>query len=971
MAQASALVRQSHAVLGGLAAAATTPTWRAAAKKVLEQDIGSLAGLPTSAASTSSFSHQASSSMPSSSSGTATDAQRESKGSIPPSFFQSTSPFVYSMRSSGDGPAVPTIEPFSLRSQVALREALMDALADNTSGARFRKTWEAYVALQRAPTTDGTDPGTTVVNLLPYIGIEVHRSVLLRIVPKQQSQVAYERAKERLEDALAEEVPVVGYRISAQRPSRKKHLHPIKISPSFEELVDRAPFVLDQMRLASVVQRQRLTAAASEQEAEACFAPTTADYNIVLSMLAGLGHVVPLSKVWCDMREAANERPGQGPDTKSYAIVVRGLYTHLQHQLNTARKDHAVTKARIEKSLEKASFVRRAEYEERREQLNPTEDSDLPRQKARREEQVSGNASPVANATNLAVIRLRTILKNLDTTPLRHSGTEQAGQSWYRTQLVDYALRILRLAGDVQGMAVLIRQEFGLRLGHPDVVEVAGSQRSGAQLTIHTLNTVLMALGEHATARDMVVAYESLARPLPSDLNADAEGESGSVRKGKWQSMADDEEDGGLLGLGSSETSQVPEGSGEGGSRLFKFDWSASNFRQDSTTSDSASVSPKPDAASVETHSSATTGYAIHPTTTTLRTLLRHLCTKTRPVSQSYAKLSRTLLPRGDWSVRSLRAEPTETELRRLITELHEEDDRRQFGQYTLLALAYAREGVEAYKASIDRMRSALEAQKSDKESIQIFEPPPLAPTAACFVPLIYMLMQRRNATPLRLLKQIMADSVEAMRQEQEVLSRANEHWGALFDEIRRKDIKLTEAASSTSEPLTAEEQHVRRRRRVLKEVVEAIERQKALVDQELEKLLPLVYGSTSTATGSEAKTEKDRSADVVGVETNLNAATLRAGGIVALVKAVGKRRRERKVKRHAQVVPEYRSEQKAKELEQARRREWLEVRRARKRSEARMARKLWKKTKATTGSSPDDPADPSVEGQVNEHRTA
>ncbi|KAE8255916.1 hypothetical protein A4X13_0g2875 [Tilletia indica] len=913
MPQASALVRQSHAVLSGFAA--TTPGWRAAAKKVLEQEIGGLAASATSAVSTSSFSHQASSSNPASSSsgtnGTTFEAHREVKRSIPPSFFQSTSPFLYSGKSGKVSSSVPEIEPFSLQSHVVLRDELLKSLDDETSGARFDNTWEAYIALSQAPVTDGPIPGTTVVNLLPYIDIEVHQAVLRRIVPKRQGHIAYVRAYQRRQAALAEEVPVVGFRLGAQRPGRKRHLRPIHVSSSSKELIQRAPYILEQMHLASVVQHSHSTGAESDLDVSA---PTTDDFNIVLSMLADTGHVVPLSKVWCSMLEWAEAKIGPGPDTRSYATVVRGLYVHLQHQLNAERKKNAVTKARMEQSLETATFMlrRNISFQDQEEPTTPSAESDLPRQKAVRIEQLSGGASGAAKLTNLAVTRLRTIFENLDAAPLNISGSVTSGLSKYwRRHLVDYALRILRLGGDLQGMAVLIREEFGLRIGHPDVMEDVGPQSSGSRITIHALNTVLMALGEHAFARDMVVAYESLVRPLPSDLGAGMDLEVGSIRKGKWQSPADDEEDEGLFGIGSGDKGQVAEGSERSDSRLFKLDWSVSNFRQDAASSGADSTSSNASDALVQAHTPTSAPYAIHPTTTTLRTLLRHLCIKVRPVTQSYGKLSKTPLPRGDWTVRTLRPQPTDMQLRRMITDLHDEDDRRQQGQYILLALAYAKEGVEAYQASIGRMASALKVQNSHKDTVEIFEPPPLMPTAACFAPILHLVTQRKKMGQLRSLKAVMLDSVEAMRREQEVLSRAAERWAGLYEAVRTEEIQITGSASSALEASNKEgQQDLQQRKRVLREVVAAIERQSALVDEELENILAVVYGSANQAAYSEALAEEVWQAEIPVSDGKVTAATLDTGGIDALIKAMGKHRRQRTQKHRAKVMAEYRAQQ-------------------------------------------------------------
>ncbi|KAK0521599.1 hypothetical protein OC834_006600 [Tilletia horrida] len=937
MPQASALVRQSHTALSAAAFAASasasasasvsaasstahTTGWRGlSVKKLLQQqpsELGALASsLPSSAAAASFFSHQASS------------AQESARRTIPPAFFQSTSPFLRSGQNT-KALGVPELEPFSLQSQVELRDTLLKELQGSEQMGKMKRVWDAYVALSCAPTTDADSATSlTVVNLLPFIEPRVHQEVLRCMVQRNKAEKALASVKRRMRVAEQEDVPAVSFRMHSLRPARKQHLHPVLVSRLELLASKRAPFILEQMRLASQTQ---LPADAPVSERT----PWTADYNLVLSSFADTGNVVPLSKVWCTLTEDAAKGIGHGPDLKSYAIVMRGLYVHLQHQLEVTRKEHAgKTKETVEKAAQRKKYVGKQPLERALFEAAPAEsmpsDGDAASSSARskasyfqrkREQSILGNAYQSAKSTNLAIMRLKTVLEHLDASPLLQARVEWEHVErtrYWRKQVIDYALRVMRLGGDLQGMALLIQKEFGYRLGHPDVLE---PEKEGGgdytPMTIHTLNTIIMALGEHANATDMVVAYESLARPL----GVNAPGASASPEtKSNWRSAADDEEDEGLLGLTSGEAGRVSEeDAAQRGSSLFKLEWSALSFQQQQQQQ------PEEGAASPTLGhgffiSNPSVGglydmpeYAIQPSTTTLRTLVRHLCTKSLHVVHRYATLSRTPLPRGDWTARSLQAKPTPAQAQRIAENLLLEDKRRNGGDYFLLALAYLREGIDVYRNSLGRMDAALQPQPADaakSSRSQVLSPPHLMPTATCFRPAISAAVRLRNARGLRALRALVLESMEQMQRERDILARASAHWSHELEQTQTREDELQgRPAPEREAEMNEVREQVRERERVLRELVFVVERQSKLVREEMRYLEALVVGSqalvgaeeaTTTTTTREASEGEEASAAADGKQdgAGVGAGTslLQIGGIDLLLRRITERRRSRR----------------------------------------------------------------------------
>ncbi|KAL9933985.1 hypothetical protein V8E36_007067 [Tilletia maclaganii] len=922
MPKASALVRQSHAVLNIAAAASTASSSsvhsiQSAAKKILSDQHDSLSSIASSASTAASsgfFSHQAGSSV-SQASSPPSDTSRPPR-TIPASFFQSSSPFLHPGKagSAGASSDVLEIEPFSITSQVALRDKLLRCLKESQRGGA-KELWSAYLALYRAPTVDAPAISTTTVNLLPFLEPKHHRAVLKIIVPEHKTEIALERARERMRQAAAEAVPLVPYRSSSARPARRQHLQTIQLPRQVRAAAERAPFVLEQMQLASQFWRT------ADDDGDANAYPATKDYNSVLYMLSDTGHVIPLSKVWCSMLAGSESGVGPSPNAKSYAIIVRGLYIHLQHQLQQARLEFAKSKKapaiRLQE-LEDATFgdtsvppSSDAEGDERDDSLFSTLASQarddslfsaLVSQARDEWRRVHAHQEPVAQATSLAIMRLKSILERLGP----EQGSAHRVQLYWRRQMVDYALRIMRLGGDLRGIAHLVRREYGIRLGHPDVMYE--SDVPPQKLTVHTLNSVILAIGEHGTARDMVVAYETLTKPLGFAASSEsAPATNASVgRPGKWQTIADDEEDEDLLGLTSGATAKTEAQASQTDAGLFKLDWSALSFRQDTRVAAGTSTGAEGSDAdeniwSDELDSQAPENlrslYAVPPTTTTFRTLIWHLCSKPRPVYGSYAALTRTPIPRGEWDPDDLASTLTPAQTGSHRAELKEDGERRAKGDYFVLALSYLREGVDVYRISVDQLARSL-AQNHNEASRTVLEAPYCMPRAVLFKPMITVLKRRRRIYHLRRVRDLVQDSIALMDRDTEVLREATERWMTFLQAIREQD---QSSASESGDAASWYEDHspeTRQRKAVVQELLNALARQSRLIAKERAGLIELLHGSSAEgdADGASVEVEVDtewrrKRPRNQGGQGSEGPTAMEAGGLNGVISSFSRRR--------------------------------------------------------------------------------
>ncbi|WFD29367.1 hypothetical protein MSPP1_000376 [Malassezia sp. CBS 17886] len=230
---------------------------------------------------------------------------------------------------------------------------------------------------------------------------------------------------------------------------------------------------------------------------------TAADYSQALAVLAQDGHHAEMLALWDEMVAA---RDGAGtdtaaltfthrapittaaPDRTTYHHMMYGLFRQFQEQtraLQTAH-GHALLPTQSARTRARAAAVRGAPA-----------DAD----NARRH---------VAAAAQQAARHAAQLLEDMQQHSLQPSATT-----------LDLAARILRVTGQFAALLTLLRSGFGVDLEHPDAPRGTPAT-APCRPTTHTLNTALMALGDHAAVPDMVVAFETITQPLDADRAARA-----------------------------------------------------------------------------------------------------------------------------------------------------------------------------------------------------------------------------------------------------------------------------------------------------------------------------------------------------------------------------------------------------------------------------------------------------------------
>ena len=272
------------------------------------------------------------------------------------------------------------------------------------------------------------------------------------------------------------------------------------------KFIERAAFIFAQMRQlnfdSSIVNTYFDKSFAADPIA---VVPSTDDYNFVLSRAAKQGRINVLTTVWQDMQSRSSTAT---PDRKTFEHLIQGLFQYAQNRVVQSYA-HGSTSAWKKPSR-------------------------------------SPEATQVATVSAQRCVQLLQALQAQGVSPT--------------TKTLDMAARIFRLAGNLPALIRLLKDFFGVDLKHPDSEpSTTGKHR---KLNTHTLNTIVMALGELATVPEMIVAYETLARPLALyRVSSPVE-----VTQHAW----DEEDEGPVRGA----KAEMPPGN------LFSLDWSALS-RQD------------------------------------------------------------------------------------------------------------------------------------------------------------------------------------------------------------------------------------------------------------------------------------------------------------------------------------------------------------------------------------------------------
>ena len=238
--------------------------------------------------------------------------------------------------------------------------------------------------------------------------------------------------------------------------------------------------------------------------------PSLADYNHVLSRLASGGHIGPMSAIWNEITAGSHKASAKGlhPNHYTYRELMIGLSRHATEQIERVQKDEA---------------SKRFNYSGKKKQLDKSA-----RAAASGLAKFGQVLAPSARAAAiLAALRTMALLKDMKD----HAVTPNQ-------ITLDFAARTLRLAGHIDGLHLLMQQAYGIDLATPDSADAAQKQQKGVSPTTHTLNTLLMALGEQASVPEMVTTFETLAKPLPlHSASAEAAASAEGVFSTNWRDI--------------------------------------------------------------------------------------------------------------------------------------------------------------------------------------------------------------------------------------------------------------------------------------------------------------------------------------------------------------------------------------------------------------------------------------------------
>ncbi|PWN45740.1 hypothetical protein IE81DRAFT_320040 [Ceraceosorus guamensis] len=223
-----------------------------------------------------------------------------------------------------------------------------------------------------------------------------------------------------------------------------------------------------------------------------------------------------------------------------------------------------------------------------------------------------------------------------------------------RGRVLGLATRCFRYEHGLTKLYTFVQTAFGVDLRNFDD-PYGHSEGRSASLPPHTLNTILMALGEQSTASRMMATYEVLVRPL--HVNTLATRGSPSDDRGaasRSESLFQTDFAGVFTSLKEREHAELTEIIGLGDT--------------DAGASSALPVSSHP--------------HWLQPTNSTYTTLLKYLCSAIEPFSVGFVHA------RG--------------------TELTKEDEKRAKGHYAPLARYLIREQLDAYQDEVVKLATAL-----------------------------------------------------------------------------------------------------------------------------------------------------------------------------------------------------------------------------------------------------------------------
>uniref|UniRef100_V5GL66 Uncharacterized protein n=1 Tax=Kalmanozyma brasiliensis (strain GHG001) TaxID=1365824 RepID=V5GL66_KALBG len=654
-----------------------------------------------------------------------------------------------------------------------LVKKLISEIYSTSRAPDANRVWKAYMDLKEAQDAglSASSSSSTATSLLTQLE-PVHLQLILRAIDPSVSRTrSLARAESKRHQSLQQQQSALAsgnappsILLAEQHASRHAGKifdaqHPVR------EYMRRVQIIFRDMRLHSSI----VPATSSAVES----VPDLADYNHVLSRLASGGHIGPMSSIWNEISalSAKSSSTGVHPNGHTYRELMVGLSRHATEQIERVQKDEAsktLNYSGKKKQLEKSARAAASGAAKYGQILAP-----------------SARAAAI-----LAALRTMALLKDMKD----HSVTPNH-------ITLDFAARTLRLAGHIDGLHLLMQQAYGIDLTTPDSASAVQKEQQGIAPTTHTLNTLLMALGEQSSVPEMVAAFETVAKPLPSGT-----------------SSADD------------------SASGEG---VFSTNWKDIFSSMRDRDGEIAQQSGNTDETSVPDAFAYASPQRIAPNTKTFEVLLRHCCTEVDPLRSPVALKTEA----NAGSISSIAKESTE----KALADMQDggqralEMERRTRGAYALFAKALLSEaldrsaellcvtasnlGVEISRSeqaateadeaasAEDRASSAAIASTQprpehtsfavapgramDADFVPILEPPAFSVTATMVQPFIALASSRKSIGELRWVRSILAKALENKAAEAQVIDAAWRTYSARFAKARQ----LAAAQKSGNEP--------------------------------------------------------------------------------------------------------------------------------------------------------------------------
>lgn len=663
-----------------------------------------------------------------------------------------------------------TKRPSAPRASHPLVKKLISEIYSTDREPSANRAWKAYTDLKEASGAHAVGQSSESFTALLTQLEPAHLQQLLRAIdPAVATSRKLARAEGKHFQSLQQKQQVLTSglaptKILVEPQTSRKSAKTFDAQHPVREYMRRVHIIFRDMRLHSSV--VPTTSSATDS------LPSLDDYNHVLARLATGGHIGPMSAIWNELSGVTLKSGTKGlhPNRHTYRELMIGLSRHATEQIERVQKneasktfDYSGKKRQLEKSA-RAAAAGMAKFGQI---LAP-----------------SARAAAI-----LAALRTMALLKDMKD----HGVTPNQ-------ITLDFAARTLRLAGHTDGLHMLMHDAYGIDLASADTADTSSTELAP---TTHTLNTILMALGEQASVPEMVAAFETLAKPLP------------------------------VASTGTDATS-----SGEG---LFSTKWKdifSSMRNRESEADQPGNVQDEADIPDVFPY---TFPHRIQPNTKTFQILLRHCCAEVDPLRSPVA-----LKNEAGGSVAALAMESTQLAL----AEMQDggpraaEMERRTKGAYSLFARSLLSEavgrseellhstarslGIDLQQRDVLAEAAAKEVESSgdrdvaeatqlrpeyqrvsvipgramDTDFHPIYEAPSFSVTALMVEPFFSLASARRNIGDLRWVRGMLSKALEIKIAETQVIDAAWRVYRSRFSKTRQN---TSAAPASAGEHASAE----------------------------------------------------------------------------------------------------------------------------------------------------------------------